>query len=64
MKWRITRNEWNLKGIPWRGAIGIEEDDDVAAVPAMVCWFLRGTDPDDARSVVDQHNAAFAEMGA
>jgi hypothetical protein len=56
MKWRIVENKWNLLNSPWRGAIGIEEDDKEAAVPAMVCWFCRGWMFADVQRVVDQHN--------
>jgi hypothetical protein len=33
-KWRIIENWWNVGQRPWPDAIGIEEDDDVVAVPA------------------------------
>lgn len=57
MRWRILRNEWNLKGAPWSGAVGIEEDDEQLAVPAIVCWFTRGWDqPALAQEVCDAHN--------
>jgi hypothetical protein len=43
--YRIAENEWNLKGAPWRGAVGIEyTDDGKLAVPPLVCWFTRGSE--------------------
>ena len=57
-RWRIIENEWNLKGAPWTGAVGIEEVDNDVAVPALVCWFMRGVDPIDIEGVVRLHNAA------
>jgi hypothetical protein len=58
MRWRILQNKWNLKCPPWHDAIGIEEDDEILAVPAVVCWFTRGWDqPALAQSVVAAHNA-------
>lgn len=59
MRWRIARNEWNLEDRPWHGAVGIEEDNDVAAVPALICWFLRGIDRKIPQQVVDAHNEAL-----
>jgi hypothetical protein len=56
MRWRIITNEYNLNGAPWRGAIGIEEDDQDLAVPAIVCWFMRGCDLPIIQQVVDSHN--------
>ncbi len=62
MRWRIAQNKWNLSNAPWSGAVGIEEDDNSIAVPAMVCWFTRGWTQDEgdpnhpARRVVDLHN--------
>lgn len=57
MKWRLVRNEWNLKGRPWFGGVGIEEDDESGAVPALVCWFYRGDDAGaKAVEVVRLHN--------
>ena len=57
-RWRVIENEWNLKGEPWSGAIGIEEIDNDLAVPGIVCWFTRGWDDSDAmaRHVCDLHN--------
>ena len=56
-KWRIARNKWNVKDPPWRGAIGIEEDDEVLAVPSLVCWFTRGGwSMKMIQDVVDSHN--------
>lgn len=46
MKWRPIRNRWNLKAAPWFGGAGIEEGDEQAAVPALVCWLYRGRDAD------------------
>ncbi len=58
-RWRIIENEWNLKGAPWPGAIGIEEVNDALAVPGVVCWFTRGWDNKRAaRQMVELHNAA------
>ena len=59
-RWRIAENEWNLKGAPWRGAIGIEEVDDGVAVPALVCWFTRGWGGDGY--VSDSHPAAVTVL--
>ena len=57
MKWRRVRNEWNLRG-PWRDGAGIEEDDESAVVPALVCWFYRGRDVDaEIEEVCRLHNA-------
>jgi hypothetical protein len=56
MKWRVIQNKWNLKRPPWTGAIGIEEDDDELAVPAIVCWFTRGWPLELVQHVVDAHN--------
>ncbi len=64
MRWRRIRNEWNLKGAPWRGAVGIEEDDEQLAVPAVVCWFTRGWPNLEAMvdEVCRQHNSARGEQ--
>jgi hypothetical protein len=57
-KYRIAENEWNLKGSPWRDAIGIEEIDDGMAVPPLICWFTRGSDTHAlTQRVVDLLNA-------
>lgn len=56
MKWRRAKNSWNLRGAPWRGAVGIEEDDDLAAVPAIVCWFTRGNADAMVDRVIELHN--------
>lgn len=61
MRWRIARNEWNLRGAPWHGAFGIEEDDEQLAVPGMICWFYRGTSIAEVQAVVDAHNALELE---
>jgi hypothetical protein len=55
MRWRIIRDKWNLDTAPWKGAIGIEEDDGMA-VPAIVCWFTRGWNIAMIQSVIDEHN--------
>lgn len=59
-RWRIAQNEWNLKGAPWCGAIGIEEDDNDVSVPALVCWFTRGWTEDDEPT--QDHPAVIAIM--
>ena len=57
MRWRLIENEWNLKGSPWTGAVGIEEDDETLEVPGIVCWFTRGWDSlPAAKQVVEDHN--------
>jgi hypothetical protein len=56
MRWRIAKNVWNLAELPWRGVIGIEEDDDTVAVPSLVCWFMRGVDQADIEAVIRLHN--------
>jgi hypothetical protein len=42
---RVAENFWNLKNLPWRGAVGIEADLDLA-VPSLVAWLTRGYDND------------------
>lgn len=61
MRWRIIRNKWNKETQPWTGAVGIEEDDDTVAVPAVVCWFTRGWPAlsHPASMVVARHNQAI-----
>lgn len=50
VKYRITRNKWNLADPPWPGAIGIEEvqfnqdGSEILAVPPIVFWVTRGND--------------------
>jgi hypothetical protein len=56
MKWRIITNKYNLRDAPWRGAVGIEEDEPDLAVPAIVCWFTRGWDLALIQQVIDTHN--------
>lgn len=56
MRWRIAVNPYNVDDPPWRDAIGIEEDSS-DAVPAMICWLLRGHGGEVAQSIVDAHNA-------
>lgn len=59
-RWRVIREDTpNEQASPWREAIGIEEDDEEALVPAIVCWFTRGWEYPEVmvQSVVDQHNA-------
>jgi hypothetical protein len=58
MKWRvITEDSPNQRVAPWTDATGIEEADDVLAVPAIVCWFTRGSGNGRlAQYVVDLHN--------
>jgi hypothetical protein len=56
MRWRILKNEYNLQGSPWRGAVGIEEDEPDLSVPAIVCWFTRGWDLSLIQQVIDTHN--------
>jgi hypothetical protein len=56
MRWRIATNEWNLKAAPWTDAVGIEEDDDDAAVPGILCWFTRPNGLENAKLVVVLHN--------
>ena len=56
MRWRLIENKWNMKDRPWRGAVGIEEDNDAQAVPVLICWFVRGIDPAIPQAVVDAHN--------
>jgi hypothetical protein len=62
MKWRLIENEWNLKNPPWAGAIGIEEDDVNAVVPAIICWFTRGWEDSGkmAQEMCDQHNRGLS----
>lgn len=67
-RWRIAENEWNLRGAPWKGAVGIEEIDDDLAVPALICWFTRGwtesdklTEAHPAVIIVRQHNQELAQ---
>jgi hypothetical protein len=62
-KWRIATNKWNLECSPWDGAFGIEEDDDSAHVPALVCWFYRGYDRVTVQRVVDAHNKDITTCG-
>jgi hypothetical protein len=51
VRYRVAQNEWNLKQPPWSGAVGIEEvaywedGSEIFAVPPLVCWLLRGSDP-------------------
>ena len=56
IRWRRVKNRWNLCAVPWSEAEGIEEDDESVVVPALVCWFLRGTDPVDIDAVIQAHN--------
>lgn len=39
--WKVASNEWNLRAAPWRGAVGIEADFDLA-VPSLLLWTTRG----------------------
>ncbi len=65
-RYRIAKNPWNLRSLPWRDAIGIEEfyASDIEApgtVPSLLCWFTRGGDQQElAQRVVDLLNAALA----
>ena len=61
MKWRFIRNVWNLQRPPWSGAIGIEEDDEEQAVPAIVCWFTREWPLEMVKDVIDDHNRRECE---
>lgn len=62
MRWRLIENEWNLKGAPWSDAVGIEEDDNSVAVPAIVCWFMRWPNSKVmAAEVCRLHNGALGE---
>lgn len=60
MRWRIAKNKWNMRGLPWPGAVGIEEDDPELAVPSLICWFSRGIDQEILQQVIDDHNARHA----
>jgi hypothetical protein len=48
VRYRVAKNEWNLRNRPWDGAIGIEEVEfwpdgsEVMTVPSLICWFSRG----------------------
>lgn len=50
---RIAKNEYNIKDLPWRGAVGIEQvylwDDgsEVFGTPPLVCWLTRGENQKD-----------------
>lgn len=57
-RWQILENKWNRKQAPWSDAVGIEEVDDDAVVPAIICWFTRGHEENLAEHVVRLHNAA------
>ncbi len=59
IRWRRVKNRWNLRARPWSEAEGIEEDDESVMVPALVCWFLRGTNPSDIEAVIQAHNEAL-----
>jgi len=54
-RYRIAEDDWNDP--PWRGAVGIESIEDEACVPAIVCWFTRGSE-DMAQLVVRLLNDA------
>lgn len=58
---RIASNEWNLKQLPWRGAVGIEDVTDPGlAVPPVVAWFARGNDPSLIEAFIKSLNEAWA----
>ena len=52
MKWRVAKNEWNVKARPWREAGLVEEDDPQATVPALVCAVYRGDDVDEKTRLI------------
>lgn len=59
-RWRIAENEWNLKNAPWSDAVGIEEIDDIVAVPGVICWFTLGWDSlAAAEELVRLHNLSL-----
>jgi hypothetical protein len=58
-QWRVLRDPWNIKTMPWSGAIGIEEVPDRNSVPGIVCWFTRGWESElAAEQIVAAHNAS------
>jgi hypothetical protein len=49
--YRVAENVYNIEGVPWTDAIGIEapnDEDGSSEVPSVIAWTTRGCPPENA----------------